>query len=669
MSYSDVIKAVDMHGGALNKTMSSFGNKGNNINSYASQGTNPWSSGAYTTSNYRGFANGQPDIYDDRVMYNDMNSGMTNFDKTLVRGAAGMQGYKMGNMASPYIGDAFGATAASNFNLGPAMAVRGVFGTDNNPYTYTRGEAMGNTTSNMMLAHQASKLLPATSALSGGTALSLGSTAAIPAVAAVPAVAATATSAAIPAVAGSAAVPAAMGVNPYVMLAVAAFSYLRNKSKKKKVKKLNQKVAREIGEEDTRLYTERSDKLQENRDDMLAQAGSYQHGQEASRYDNQYGGNYSNRYQYNEGGKLSPKEMKKVQNLGRRGDTMLAHINPQEAEMLKAMGGSGTINPYTGLREYGNLFNSFLSGIGNVVSTVGGGILDGISGGNDALGDPIGAIGDGVSAVGGALTDNVIDPVLGGALDAAGNLIDGTLDGVKALGHDVLIPLAKPILGAGIDVLQGIAGMFDGGDDGQVQVNPGEAMDPTKREANVRTKEGAVPTSGIKFNANVKLKGDKDKQAYKSGNWVSDKENPYIAPNVEEEIDYAAQGMKYKYADGGKMNVVAEFTGNELIVNEQAQVEEALANGNYAAAAAPIRRAMGDKQVTPGPETHNNNPMPVDSDGNIYAAGGKLPFRVNKGAGIYDHATDQFNSKMSDKEISMVAQKNINKWQSNNMNN
>ena len=31
---------------------------------------------------------------------------------------------------------------------------------------------------------------------------------------------------------------------------------------------------------------------------------------------------------------------------------MLAHINPQEAELLKAMGGAGTINPRTGLREF-----------------------------------------------------------------------------------------------------------------------------------------------------------------------------------------------------------------------------------------------------------------------------------------------------------------------------
>jgi len=37
---------------------------------------------------------------------------------------------------------------------------------------------------------------------------------------------------------------------------------------------------------------------------------------------------------------------------GQDGDTMLAHINPEEAALLKAHGGSGTINPTTGLPEY-----------------------------------------------------------------------------------------------------------------------------------------------------------------------------------------------------------------------------------------------------------------------------------------------------------------------------
>lgn len=54
---------------------------------------------------------------------------------------------------------------------------------------------------------------------------------------------------------------------------------------------------------------------------------------------------------------------------GRYGDTMVAHINPQEAAMLKAMGGSGTINPTTGLPEFLKLssFNP-VKAISNVVT-------------------------------------------------------------------------------------------------------------------------------------------------------------------------------------------------------------------------------------------------------------------------------------------------------------
>jgi hypothetical protein len=40
---------------------------------------------------------------------------------------------------------------------------------------------------------------------------------------------------------------------------------------------------------------------------------------------------------------------------GRGDDTVLAHITPEEAGILKLLGGSGTINPHTGLPEYGKL--------------------------------------------------------------------------------------------------------------------------------------------------------------------------------------------------------------------------------------------------------------------------------------------------------------------------
>lgn len=41
-----------------------------------------------------------------------------------------------------------------------------------------------------------------------------------------------------------------------------------------------------------------------------------------------------------------------LQSKGRRGDSILAHITPREAALLRAQGGSGTTNPETGLQEF-----------------------------------------------------------------------------------------------------------------------------------------------------------------------------------------------------------------------------------------------------------------------------------------------------------------------------
>jgi len=54
---------------------------------------------------------------------------------------------------------------------------------------------------------------------------------------------------------------------------------------------------------------------------------------------------------------------------GRFGDNMLARINPQQAAMLRARGGSGTINPYTGLREYFNLWKAIAPVVGAIAGS------------------------------------------------------------------------------------------------------------------------------------------------------------------------------------------------------------------------------------------------------------------------------------------------------------
>jgi len=65
------------------------------------------------------------------------------------------------------------------------------------------------------------------------------------------------------------------------------------------------------------------------------------------------------------------KQAENVRRAGRKGDSVLAHINPREARLLKALGGAGTINPKTGLLEFytneeiANYISSVLAGPGS----------------------------------------------------------------------------------------------------------------------------------------------------------------------------------------------------------------------------------------------------------------------------------------------------------------
>ena len=659
MSYSDVLNSLKLHGGALNQTTADWANIGNSMQSQLgnttaqSQGVNPWSSEAYVPKTYRDIYSEYSDVIDPRSAfseYTDLSGG----EKFGINAAKGLTGYKMGSEFSPYISDAvsslsgkkWGLTGDQTMNLGPSQFVRG-FTNDMNPYTYTGKESMGNTASNMMMAHQLSKMLPATMGLSsaaGGVGLLGGAN------------------------------PLLANINPMLMLGTMLFSMFQNKKKKKRAKQKNLKAIEEVETAQTEQYEERSGKLQDMRDDMLSQQTNRMWQQDASRYSNQYGGNYSNRYA-DEGMKFSPKELSKIAKAGRNGDTQLAHINPQEAQMLKAMGGSGTINPNTGLREYGWL-NNFISSILGGATNVVGGALD--AGGNILSGTL-----DATSNILTDVSDEVVFPVLDPIFDATDQVMQPAME----MTGDIVKPVMEGIHNVaetGIDMIgnvgmQGVEGLHGGaewaggfindlfenifgmGDDpyqvggGGVKEIPGEL----KREELKKQLSGGNE-AGIKLSkAGLANLTKENKAKYAPGDWVGDKPNPYIAANVEEELDVMAHG--------GKMDIIAEFTGNELIVNDQDKVEQGLASGNYAMAASPIRRAMKRRQLTPGQETHGGNPMPVDSEGNIYAGGGKLNFKVNKGAGVYDHATDQFKPTMTDREIAMVAHNNINKWESNGM--
>jgi len=67
-----------------------------------------------------------------------------------------------------------------------------------------------------------------------------------------------------------------------------------------------------------------------------------------------------------------------IASLGRNGDTMLAHITPSEARMLRRWGGSGTINPATGLPEF--FLKKLFKAVGGAFKAVGKAVTGAVKG-------------------------------------------------------------------------------------------------------------------------------------------------------------------------------------------------------------------------------------------------------------------------------------------------
>jgi hypothetical protein len=92
-----------------------------------------------------------------------------------------------------------------------------------------------------------------------------------------------------------------------------------------------------------------------------------------------------------QGGIVELPQMKKLarelQDMGRNGDTILAHINPYEARMLKAMGGSGTLNPYTGLPEF--FLKGAVKAVTGAVKSVGKAVVGAVKGVVKAVGNVV----------------------------------------------------------------------------------------------------------------------------------------------------------------------------------------------------------------------------------------------------------------------------------------
>lgn len=122
-----------------------------------------------------------------------------------------------------------------------------------------------------------------------------------------------------------------------------------------------------------------------------------------------------------------------VADAGRYGDTMLAHITPEEAQLLEYLGGSGTINPETGLPEYflKKAFKKIKKGVKKV-----GGVVSKAAPFASLIPGPFGpmasaALGAGGSLVAGKGLKTALKRGIAGGL---GGLAIGQMGGAGALG-------------------------------------------------------------------------------------------------------------------------------------------------------------------------------------------------------------------------------------------
>lgn len=169
---------------------------------------------------------------------------------------------------------------------------------------------------------------------------------------------------------------------------------------------------------------------------------------------------------------------------GRGGDSILAHITPEEAALLKSRGGAGTINPMTGLPEFkggpvGKIVNAvkgvvkgvvnvakdvLKSPVGRIIGTIALATVLGPAGVGLSMGTAAGLASAGTTLLAGG---SVKDALISGAMGYFGG--GGTAFGVNpvasigqylpgAAGGALNTGLATGVLGTGVGLLGGMKG-------------------------------------------------------------------------------------------------------------------------------------------------------------------------------------------------------------------
>ena len=200
---------------------------------------------------------------------------------------------------------------------------------------------------------------------------------------------------------------------------------------------------------------------------------------------------------------------------GRNGDSILAHITPGEARLLQSRGGSGSINPATGLPEF--FLKKFFSGVtntvkkvlaspvGRILATVALAAVLGPAGIGLSMSTAAGLAGAGTSLLAGS---SIKEALVAGAMGYIGgggtimgtsplSVVGGYLPG--AAGSALNTGLSTGLMTAGIGKLTGMStqdalkmGLVSGGAAGAMAGLKGTSLDP----AGAAKVEATSPTPG-----------------------------------------------------------------------------------------------------------------------------------------------------------------------------
>lgn len=294
---------------------------------------------------------------------------------------------------------------------------------------------------------------------------------------------------------------------------------------------------------------------------------------------------------------------------GRGGDTMLAHINKDEAKLLKRHGGAGTINPKTGLREFWSLSGA-ISDLGKSAASF--------------VNNPLGTIKKGVQTI----TASPVGRILATAALAA--FLGPGAFGVTGLGLGTAASLglasgAITALGGGNlkDVLRsGAQGYFVGAISGAAGSAIGSATGVTNAAAQAAMGAGAAGTAvgvlsgkGLKASLTEGLKSAAiaglttgatkgfDAQAQSTAVQATQpggQQGPLTTEQVNQQISEMAKGQtgnvsgQYNPATGKFEVPVSDAVGKPPMAGAPAIARGSEALNNYVAANAPSADPLGD---------------------------------------------------------------------------